>query len=221
MATNSKDQMRANMIEQQIRPWNVLNQRVLNVFDMVNRDEFVSDEHKAIAFSEVRIPLNAQDRMLFPALEGRILQEIAIQPQDKVLVIGTGSGFLTALASKLGENITAIDMNGDYTVNAKINAERLGLDNITFITADLKDFAVEKNSYDVIVMTGSVLEVPQKLLDGLTDTGRLLAFVGHRDQTVTSGTLYQNQLGELREASLFEVELERLSGFEDQPQFVF
>lgn len=221
MAMNNKDHMRFNMIEQQIRPWNVLNQRVLNAFDVINRDDFVADEHKTLAFSELRLPLAGKDLMLTPAMEGRILQEIEIEPTDNVLVVGSGSGFLAALSAHLGEKVTAIDINPAYTAMAQKSIDQLNISNVTFITADVNDFAVEKNSYDVIIMTGSVLEVPQKLIDGLTVGGRLFAFVGLQDQTVTSGTVFRNQLNEIRQESRFEIELERLHGFEDKPQFVF
>ncbi|GAA5102976.1 protein-L-isoaspartate O-methyltransferase family protein [Wohlfahrtiimonas larvae] len=221
MTMNNKDHMRFNMIEQQIRPWNVLNQKVLNAFDVINRDDFVSEEHKTLAFSELRLPLSGKDLMLTPAMEGRILQEIEIEPTDNVLVVGSGSGFLAALAAHLGEKVTAIDINPAYTVMAQKNIDQLNISNVTFVTADVKDFAVEKNSYDAIIMTGSVLEVPQKLLDALTVGGRLFSFIGQQDQTVTSGTLFKNELNEIRELSRFEIELERLHGFEDKPQFVF
>lgn len=221
MTMNNRDHMRFNMIEQQIRPWNVLNQRVLNTFDIVNRDDFVADAHKLLAFSEVRIPLADKDLMLTPALEGRILQEIAIEPTDKVLVVGTGSGFLATLAAQLGETVTSIDINNIYTENAQKKADSVNVTNVTFITADLSAFEIEKNSYDAIILTGSVTEVPQKLIEGLTAGGRLLAFVGHHGETVTSGTIFQNQLNEIRKDPRFEVELERLYGFEDKPKFVF
>lgn len=221
MTMNNKDHMRFNMIEQQIRPWNVLNQRVLNAFDVINRDDFVAEEHKTLAFSEVRLPLQGKDLMLTPAMEGRILQEIELEPTDNVLLIGSGSGFLAALAAHLGEKVTAIDINPAYTALAQKNIDKLNISNVTLITADVKDFAVEKNSYDAIIMTGSVLEVPQKLVDALTAGGRLFAFIGKQDHTVTSGTVIQNQLNEVRQESRFEIELERLHGFEDKPQFVF
>lgn len=221
MTINSRDHMRTNMIEHQIRSWNVLNQYVLNAFDAVSRDEFVDEEFKTLAFTEMRLPLKGHDRMLFPALEGRILQEVGIKPLDSVLVIGSGTGFLATLAAQLGEQVTAIDLNADYTNKAQKIAEKLQVHNVTFVTADLSDFAVEQESYDVIVMTGSLKEVPQKLLEGLKLSGRLLAFVGKQDQPISSGVLFQNELGEIREESIFEVELERLIGFEDQPQFVF
>lgn len=221
MTMNNKDHMRFNMIEQQIRPWNVLNQRVLNAFDVISRDDFVKDEHKLLAFSEVRIPLGGKDEMLTPMVEGRILQEAAIEPTDKVLLIGTGSGFLAALAASLGESVTSIDINAAYTEYAQKNLDRANITNVTLVTNDVADFAVEKNSYDVIILTGSVTEVPQKLIEGLTAGGRLFAFVGHYGETVTSGTVFQNELGEIRQDSRFEIELERLHGFEDKPQFVF
>ncbi len=221
MAMNNRDHMRFNMIEQQIRPWNVLNQRVLNAFEVINRDDFVAEAHKSLAFSEVRLPLEGKDLMLTPAMEGRILQEIEIEPTDNVLVVGSGSGFLAALAAHLGDKVTAIDINPAYITLAQKNIDKLNISNVTFVTADVKDFAVEKNSYDAIIMTGSVLEVPQKLVDALTAGGRLFAFVGKQDHTVTSGTVLVNQLNEIRQEPRFEIELERLQGFEDKPQFVF
>lgn len=221
MTMENRDHMRLNMIEQQIRPWNVLNQRVLNAFDEVNRDEFVAEALKPLAFSEARLPLGGDDLMLFPALEGRILQEVNIVPTDKVLVVGTGSGFLAALAATLGEHVTSIDINDVYTQKAQQVAASLNIHNVEYVTADVKTFAIEKASFDVIILTGSVLNVPNAWIEGLTAGGRLLAFVGMQDQTVTSGIVFQNQLDQIREDSLFEVELERLHGFEDQPQFVF
>ncbi len=210
-----------NMIEQQIRPWKVLNQKVLDVFNRIPRDHFVDDSMKDIAFMETRIPLQNQDKMLFPALEGRILQEVSLKPTDHVLVIGTGSGFLSTCAAVLSDNVFSIDTNNTYTELATTRAHLLDVKNLLFKTIDLKDFSPEESYFDVIILTGSCIGVPEKLIKALKEGGRLLAFIGKQNHPITSAILHEKICGQIRTSSLFEVELERLHGFEDQPSFIF
>ena len=212
-------QARTNMIQQMLRPWNILNQRVLDVFDVVSRNQFVPKEYEAVAFSEARIPLNEEHMMLPPVFEGRFLQEIAIQDHERVLIVGTGSGFLAACASRLGGEVVTVDMVERFNVEAEAITRELGFTNIEYKTGKIQDVAKTLGTFDAVVFTGSMKDVPAEFFELLNEKGRLLATVGK--ENAMSVTVFSNLAGEIRTTPVFERELERLIGFEDKPEFVF
>lgn len=212
-------QARTNMIQQMLRPWNILNQRVLDVFDVVSRHQFVPKEYEAVAFSETRIPLSETHVMLPPTFEGRFLQEIAIQENERVLIVGTGSGFLAACASRLGNEVVAVDIVDRFNVNAEAITRELGFTNIEYKTGDIKAVYATLGTFDAIIFTGSMQTVPSAYFDLLNDRGRLLAVVGK--EHAMGVTVFSKIANEIRTTVVFERDLERLVGFEDKPEFEF
>lgn len=212
-------QTRTNMIQQMLRPWNILNQRVLDVFDTVSRDQFVPKEYEAVAFSETRIPLSETVLMLPPVFEGRFLQEINIQDHERVLVIGTGSGFLAACASRLGNEVVSVDILERFNVNAEAITRELGYRNIEYKSGNIQDLYQTLGTFDAVIFTGSMSEVPAEYFDLLNEKGRLLAVVGKPN--AMSATVFSKMAGQIRTTPVFERDLERLVGFEDKAEFVF
>ncbi len=212
-------QARTNMIQQMLRPWNILNQRVLEVFDVVPRNHFVPKEYEGLAFSETRIPLNETHLMLPPTYEGRFLQETRIEDHERVLIVGSGSGFLAACASRLGNEVVAVDIVERFNVNAEAITRELGYTNITYQTGDIRDIYQDLGAFDVVIFTGSLPEMPAAYFELLNEKGRILATVGQKNAMHV--TLFTKVAGEIRTEPVYERDLERLIGFEDKPQFEF
>jgi protein-L-isoaspartate(D-aspartate) O-methyltransferase len=169
---------RFNMIEQQIRPWDVLDDRVLGVLSATPREVFVPEPYRTLAFSDICIPLAHGQCMMPPKLEGRLLQSLAIGPEDDILEIGTGSGFLTACLARLGRSVHSVDLFEDFTEGARETLKQQGIDNVTLETADAASGLDSDKHYDVIAVTGS-LPVLQREFHGLLNQGgRLFVIVG-------------------------------------------
>lgn len=182
----SFDLARFNMIEQQIRPWEVLDARVLELLSQVRREEFVPQAHRALAFADMELPLThpAVDGqvMLAPRVEARLLQDLAIKPTDKVLEVGAGSGHMAALLAGLAQRVVSLEIDEDLARTARDNLQRAGIANASVHVADAcaQDFAACRSEapWDVIVLSGSVAEVPSALLALLAPEGRLMGIVG-------------------------------------------
>jgi len=185
------EQARFNMVEQQIRTWEVLDQDVLHLLFEVKRENFVSEAYRAIAFTDMEIPIGHNQSMMAPKLEARLLQEVAPAANESVLEIGTGSGYLTALLAKCADHVTSIEYFEDLRAQA---AERLatnGVRNVVLKSGDAgrtpDAFLLTQETFDVIVLTGSVPSVPTAFLQRLNVGGRLFAVVG--DEPVMEATL--------------------------------
>jgi protein-L-isoaspartate(D-aspartate) O-methyltransferase len=172
------EQARFNMIEQQIRPWNVLNDQVLHLLSVVKREDFVPLAHKALAFVDMEIPLGHGQRMLAPRLEARLLQDAAVQKHEKVLEIGAGSGYLTALLAHQAQRVIALEIEPELATMARTNLQKAGVHNAEVRQADGAAGVAAEGPFDVIMLGGCVAEVPQNLLAQLKVGGRLLAIVG-------------------------------------------
>jgi protein-L-isoaspartate(D-aspartate) O-methyltransferase len=172
------EQARFNMIEQQIRPWNVLDDQVLHLLSVVKREDFVPLAHKALAFVDMEIPIGHGQRMLAPRLEARLLQDAAVQKHEKVLEIGAGSGYLTALLAHQAQRVIALEIEPELAAMARANLQKAGIHNAEVRQADGAGGAAAEGPFDVIVLGGCVAEVPQNLLAQLKVGGRLLAIVG-------------------------------------------
>ena len=172
------EQARFNMIEQQIRPWNVLNDQVLHLLSVVKREDFVPLAHKALAFVDMEIPLGHGQRMLAPRLEARLLQDAVVKKHEKVLEIGAGSGYLTALLAHQAQRVIAFEIEPELAAMARANLQKAGVHNAEVRQADGTGGAAAEGPFDVIVLGGCVAEVPQNLLSQLKVGGRLLAIVG-------------------------------------------
>ena len=173
------EQARFNMIEQQIRPWEVLDPAVLALLSVVKREEFVPLAHKALAFVDMELPLPGGQCMLAPKVEARLLQELNVQPHEKVLEIGAGSGYMAALLAHRAQRVITLEVNPELARLARTNLQQAGIRNVEVREADgAKDVAVD-GPFDVILLSGSVAEVPQPLLNQLKVGGRLAAIVGY------------------------------------------
>ena len=170
------EQARFNMVEQQIRPWNVPDVRVLELLTKVKREQFVPPALQKLAFMDLEIPLGHGASMWYPKLEARALQELQLERSDRVLEVGSGSGYLTALLSHLSEHVTSVEIVPELHALAEKN---LAAHHIVNVTLALGDAAQGwDGSYDVIVLTGSVPVLPEAFQNNLKPGGRLFAIVG-------------------------------------------
>ena len=188
------EQARFNMIEQQIRPWDVLDRRVLNLFLTVRREEFVPAAYKSLAFADVEIPIGSGASMLKPLVEGRILQVLQPKQSDTVLEVGAGSGYFAALLAACTNWVRTIDIEPALVNLANDNLSRYGVNNVIVEDGDASQGWPQRAPYDLIVISGSLPAVsnglhglPQSLLAQLKPKGRLFAFVG--DAPVMTGRL--------------------------------
>jgi protein-L-isoaspartate(D-aspartate) O-methyltransferase len=172
------EQARTNMVEQQIRTWEVLDQDVLDLLYVVPREEFVPAAHRALAFCDLEIPLGDGEAMWQPKLEARVLQELALRRTDRVLEVGTGSGYLTALLAHRAAQVCSVEINARLAAFGRGNLERHGADNVTLEGGDAARGWARHAPYDAIVLTGSTPVLPQALLAQLAPGGRLFAVVG-------------------------------------------
>ncbi len=168
---------RFNMIEQQIRPCDVLDSRVLELLKQVRREHFVPSSQRALAFMDVEIPLGHGAKMWFPKEEGRALQEVKVKHHDRALEIGTGSGYFTALLAAMAEHVTTVEIEPALSEFAQENLKPYGYDNITFAVGDGAQ-GWGNAQYDVIVLTGSTPVLPAAFKQQLAIGGRLFAVVG-------------------------------------------
>jgi protein-L-isoaspartate(D-aspartate) O-methyltransferase len=176
------EQARFNMIEQQIRPWDVLDGQILALLAVVQREDFVPPACKALAFVDMEIPLppqaNPSQCMLAPRVEARLLQDLAVQKHEKVLEIGTGSGYMAALLGHRAQQVITLEIDPTLAETARKNLQKAGIYNTEVRVADGAGAAVSDGPFDVIVLSGSVAEVPASLLAQLKVGGRLSAIVG-------------------------------------------
>lgn len=172
------EQARFNMVEQQVRPWDVLAPDVLDVMQQIPRENFVPAQYKNMAYGDCCIPIGNHQEMLKPVLVGRLLQAIAVQPNEIVLEVGTGTGYLTACLAKLAAYVYSVEITPDFLPQAQRNLTSLEVDNVSLATGDASKGWPERDRYDVIVVTGSVPEVPQSYRNQLEVGGRLFIITG-------------------------------------------
>lgn len=178
MNLRNVEQARYNMIEQQIRPWDVADAAVLQLLSLVKREDFVPVSYKAMAFVDMAIPLPGDQTMLTPRMQARLMQDAAIQSSDKVLEIGTGSGFMTALLAHQAQRVVSLEIRPELADMARANLQKAGVRNAEVRQGDGALGAPADAPFDVIVLGGSVAEVPPSLLAQLKVGGRLVAVVG-------------------------------------------
>ena len=172
------EQARFNMVEQQIRPWEVLDPEVLRLLTEVRREEFVPPAYKPLAFADVEIPLSRTAKMFPPKMEAKILQEVGIRNNDRVLEIGTGSGYMAALLAEKATDVTTVEIDKALAETARQNLERAGYANVHVEVGDGSRGWAPRAPYDVIIVSASVPEIPAELLGQLKVGGRLAAIVG-------------------------------------------
>jgi protein-L-isoaspartate(D-aspartate) O-methyltransferase len=172
------EQARFNMVEQQIRTWEVLDQTVLDLLYVVRREAFVPDAYRTLAFSDLEIPIGSGQQMMQPKVEARILQEVAPKSTDRVLEVGTGSGYMAALLAHRARHVNSVEIVPELKRLGEANLRRAGVANVTVEGGDAARGWAKQAPYDVIVLTGSTPELPDAFLDQLAPGGRLFAVVG-------------------------------------------
>lgn len=200
---------RFNMVEQQIRPWNVFDDKILKLLTTIKREEFTQEQYHTLAFSDIEIPLPGAQKMLFPRIEARLLQELNLNKKDKVLEIGTGSGYVTALLSKLVDFVYSVEIN---TINKQFAIENLtkaGIKNISIVEADGITGLANKAPFDKIFVGGGVSHVSEELKQQLKVNGRLVAVVG---VSPIRHAIVIEKISEVefKETKLFETDLDSL-----------
>lgn len=228
---------RFNMIEQQIRPWEVLDQNVLSLLAAVKREDFVPAGHRALAFMDTQVPLldgephgegyqsavSAGACMLEPKVEARLLQELQVQRHEKVLEIGAGSGFMAALLAHRAQQVFTLECRPALVHMARENLRKSGIVNATVVEMPAAEAArglPAEAPFDVILLSGSVAEVPRALLQQLKPGGRLAAIVG--DEPIMRARLF-TRVGETAwsDVDLFDTVAPRLQGFAERSRFTF
>jgi protein-L-isoaspartate(D-aspartate) O-methyltransferase len=218
------EQARFNMIEQQIRPWNVLDAEVLDLLSAVRRENFVPAAHQSLAFADLELPLRGTGElgqsMLAPKVEARMLQDLAVQKHEKVLEIGTGSGYMAALLAQRAQRVITLEIDPALATLARSHLVKAGVSNVDVRQADGAQGAPADGPFDVIVLSGSVAEVPHALLEQLKTGGRLIAIVGEAPVmratliTRTSAVEYLTSQG-------WDTLAPRLLHFPEHPRFNF
>lgn len=212
-------QAREAMVEQQVRPWDVLDLRVLDTLARLPREAFVAEAYRALAYADIELPLGRGQRMMKPVVEGRTLQALVLQPDAEVLEVGTGSGYLSACLGALARDVVSLEIDPELAAGARARLDATGLgSNIRIETADALHYATERR-FDAVCVTGAVTEVPAQFLQWLRPGGRL--FVVRGRSPVMEAVLVRNDVNGSRIESLFETDLPYLAGAAPAPQFVF
>ena len=216
-------QARSNMIEQQVRPWDVLDQRVLDVLAEIPRDAFVDAQHKGVAYSDFPLPIGHGQHMLKPTVEGRLLQALLLEVTDTVLEIGTGTGFMTACLARLSAKVESIEIIPALAESAQARLKERGVSNATVMQQDAAASWDAKDGYDAIAFTGAVPSVPEYYQSKLNVGGRLFAFIGESSQPTMEAVLITRvRDSEWSRESLFETSVDPLVNFDSEsPSFVF
>ena len=214
------EQARFNMIESQIRTWNVLDQAVLDSIATVKREDFVAEQYRSLAFADMRIPLGHGEVMLTPKLEARMLQVFGLSPDDKVLEIGTGSGYVTALLCNLAGTVVSIEIIPEFNAAARTRLESANFENAALEVADAANGWEQAAPYDAILLTGSVPELPDAFRKQLKVGGRLFAVIG--EEPVMMATLITRvSETDYTSARLFETCIPPLRNILKCERFVF
>lgn len=224
MAPTNFEQARFNMVEQQIRTWEVLDQDVLDLLYVVPREDFVPAAYRALAFTDMEIPIGEGakpgERMMPPKMEARIVQELGLRKSDRVLEVGTGSGYLTALLAHRAAHVVSVEINPRLAEFGRGNLARHGVENVTLEVGDAARGWPAQAPYDAIALTGSTPVLPQAVLDQLAPGGRLFAVVG--DTPVMVAKLVScTGAGMFASAELFDTVIAPLENAQRPSRFEF
>jgi protein-L-isoaspartate(D-aspartate) O-methyltransferase len=214
------EQARANMVEQQIRPWEVLDQDVLDLLYLVPREQFVPEKYRDLAFSDLEIPIGEGEKMWMPKIEARVLQELNLRKTDRVLEVGTGSGYLAALMSHRAAHVFSVELKPALAAFGRANLERHGVANVTLETGDAARGWPGHAPYDAIVLTGSTSVLPRSFVEQLAPGGRLFAVVGD-PPVMTARLVAATAPGAWQSIDLFETVIAPLTNAEHAPRFRF
>jgi len=200
------EQARQNMIEQQIRTWEVLDHRILDLLEQVHREDFVPPAYRNLALADVRIPIGHDEVTMTPKVEARILQSVAIQPHEQVLEIGTGCAYFTALLASSGQHVTSVDIYKSFTQEAFAKLQSHSLTNITLETGDASRGWGKDIPYDAIILTGSLPVMNPVFQQQLKPGGRLFVITG-TDPVMEAHLITRVGDQEWRDESLFETNI--------------
>jgi len=219
MSATDYAKARENMVEQQVRPWDVLDVRVLDVLSQMPREAFVPEAYRALAYADLPVPIGHGELMLKPVVEGRMLQSLALLPTDEVLEIGTGSGFIAACLGRLARDVLSLEVHADLAATAQARLEQLGFDgNVRVEVADALRFQTPRQ-FDAICVSAAVDAIPQQFVQWLRPGGRMFIVQGHAP--AMTAVLVRNEVNGPRIESLFETVLPYLVGASPAPEFQF
>lgn len=216
----NSDQARMNMISQQLRTWNVLDQRVLDLCEQVQRELFVSEEYKKLAFADTEIPVGHDQLMMPPKEEGHIIQALHVKAHEKVLQIGAIGGYLAALLAKQAMHVYLVEPYQELLATAQTHLAQIGLTNISYIQGDINTGWQGDGPFDVIVLAGSVPSIPKQVRDSLSINGRLYAVVGEAP-AMSAMVYHRENEGTWQETKLFETVRPRLPHVVEPSKFIF
>ena len=214
------EQARFNMIEQQIRPWDVLDQGVLSLLAVVKREDFVPPAYRSMAFFDTEVPLANGQHMLAPKVEARLLQELGVRRHERVLEIGAGSGYMAALLSHKARQVITLEIDPVLAKMASDNLKSAAISNVSVVEGDGSKRLPTAGPFDAILLSGSVAAVPPALLNELKVGGRLAAIVG-QEPVMCAVLVTRVGENEFRSVNLFDTVAQRLSGFDEPSRFHF
>ncbi len=210
------EQARAAMVEQQVRPWEVLDPRVLEVIAAVPREDFVPEAQRQLAYADLPLPLPLGETMMKPVVEGRLLQALGLAPEDEVLEIGTGSGYLTACLARLARDVVSIDRHAEFIEGARARLLPHGVSNVRLEVADALAYTPGRQ-FDAIAVTAAVAIVPELFLSWLKPEGRL--FIVRGLSPVQEAVRITRRGEHVHVESLFETDIPYLHGASPVPRF--
>lgn len=214
------EQARFNMVEQQIRPWEVLDGRVLSLLETLQREDFVPVRYRKLAFADVSVPLDAGQVMMRPKIEARMLQALDLQDDETVLEIGTGSGFVTACLASLAKRVVSVELFEQLHREASAKLADKNFNNIELFTGDAMRGWQPEQAHDVVVVTGSVPVVPEQFLGWVNPGGRMFVIRGE-SPAMEALLMTRQDVTEWSVESLFETDLPALENASLDPAFEF
>jgi protein-L-isoaspartate(D-aspartate) O-methyltransferase len=214
------ERARFNMIEQQIRTWEVLDSWVLSTLQDLHREDFVPAEYTDLAFADIQIPIGHGQTMMEPRLEARLLQTLALTGGESVLEIGTGTGYMTALLARCAKTVTSVDIHGDFLKGAAQRLRETGINTVTLEEGDAADGWKPGSAWDAILLTGSVPEIPPAFERAVAKNGRLVAVVG-QDPIMEAIIISRDADGALSRRSLFDTHVAPLINTPPKRAFEF
>jgi len=210
------------MVEQQVRPWDVLDMAVLDTIGRLPREAFVPEAQRALAYADLELPLGHGASMMKPVVEGRMLQALQLQPGDSVLEVGTGSGYVSACLGALAREVVSLELVPELAAAARVRLDAAGLgSNIRIDVADALQYAPGERLFDAVCVTGAVAQVPARFLQWLRPGGRLFVVRGQAPAMEAVRIARTGTVNATATESLFETELGYLHGAEPVPQFLF
>ncbi|MBT8047683.1 MAG: protein-L-isoaspartate O-methyltransferase [Xanthomonadales bacterium] len=214
------DQARFNMVEQQIRPWEVLDSRVLSLLETIHREDFVPVRYRKLAFADIAVPLECDQVMMRPKIEARMLQALDLKEDETVLEIGTGSGFITACLAALSKRVVSVELFDALHREAAMKLKDKEIGNAELFVGDVINGWQPEQAHDVVVVTGSVPAVPEQFKGWVNPGGRMFVITGE-SPAMEARLLTRLDVAQWSEESLFETDLPRLVNAEPPPAFEF